>query len=222
MYECEKGGTAEEIEEGLIASIRHYGIPDEFCTDGGSQYTSERLTNLLERYKIEQKTSSPYHARGNQHAEQSVKAAKKALSGWGKHKHKSKAFREKWILDRMAGKNNKRQVDNGRAPNELILGRKEKEENILDTDYMDHKKENMLTPKELKEKMKKKRRKTKRGKGGRGRGKRARKGREERGKGQERRKRKEITSRFSSQCVSRTGSSKHHVRCHLIKTRNHP
>ena len=94
VYECEKGGNAGEIEEAVIASIRHYGIPDEFCTDGGSQYTSERLTNLLERYKIEQKTSSPYHARGNQHAEQSVKAAKKALSGWGKYKHKSKAFRD--------------------------------------------------------------------------------------------------------------------------------
>ena len=77
MYECGKGGTAGEIEEGLIASIRHYGVPDEFCTDGGSQYTSERLTQLLKRYKIVQKTSTPYHARGNQYAEQSVKAIKK-------------------------------------------------------------------------------------------------------------------------------------------------
>ena len=59
----------------------------------------------------------------------------------------------------MAGRNNKKQVDNGRAPNELILGRKEKEDNILDTDYMEHKKGNMLTTKELEEKMRDRRQK---------------------------------------------------------------
>ena len=156
VYECEKGGTADEIEEGLIASIRHYGVPDEFCTDGGSQYTSEKLTQLLKRYKIVQRTSSPYHARGNQHAEQSVRAAKKALGGWGKHKHKSKVFKEKWILDKMAGKNNKKLLELGKAPNELILGRKEKEDNILDMDYIKHKKENILTKEQLDERKKKK------------------------------------------------------------------
>ena len=84
--------------------------------------------------KIKQKTSAPYHPKENQHAEGSVKFIKAALKGWKDVKNKSKEDREIWIIEKMAGKNNKEQSATKRSTNELILGRNEKEDNIVDSE----------------------------------------------------------------------------------------
>ena len=41
---------------------------NELCSDGGTQYIGEKFTEILEKYKIRQKTTAPYHPKGNQHA----------------------------------------------------------------------------------------------------------------------------------------------------------
>merc|ERR1712082_288835 len=49
----------------------------------------------------------------------------------------------------MAGKNNKEQSSTKRSANELILGRNEKEDNIIDSEYYEAKPNRMLTAEEI-------------------------------------------------------------------------
>ena len=78
-----------------------------------------------------------------------MKFIKAALKGWEDVKNKSKEVREKWIIEKMAGKNNKEQSATKRSANELILGRNEKEDNIIDSEYYEAKPSRMLTAEEI-------------------------------------------------------------------------
>ena len=103
-----------------------YGCPDMLYMDQGSQYTSEKFEDFLYFYKIEYKTSSPYNPYANMHNENCVKQAKNTLANWNQIKNKSKAIREKWIIDRVTGKTNKPRSTLTRMANKLMLARNQK------------------------------------------------------------------------------------------------
>jgi IS30 family transposase len=53
--------TEEVVIKFLFELILFYGLPREVITDGGSQFTTHKITATLLNYHIKHKVTSPYH-----------------------------------------------------------------------------------------------------------------------------------------------------------------
>ena len=58
--------TEEAISDFLFKDILvQFGIPREIVTDGGPQFTSHKIRELVEKYKIHHRITMPYHPEVN-------------------------------------------------------------------------------------------------------------------------------------------------------------
>jgi hypothetical protein len=53
--------TEEAVIKFLFELILFYGLPREVITDGGSQFTTHKITATLRNYHIKHRVTSPYH-----------------------------------------------------------------------------------------------------------------------------------------------------------------
>ncbi|KAK3894918.1 hypothetical protein Pcinc_001366 [Petrolisthes cinctipes] len=67
----------------LLSVMRQYfqrwGAPESISTDGGTNLTSEEMSNFLERWGVERRVSSAHFPQSNGRAEAAVKSAKRLL-----------------------------------------------------------------------------------------------------------------------------------------------
>jgi hypothetical protein len=59
-------GTPIAIEQEVVGFIHEeiftiFGIPQEIVTDGGTQFTSRLIKDLMDIYKIKHRVTTPYH-----------------------------------------------------------------------------------------------------------------------------------------------------------------
>ena len=71
--------TASKIIKKLKAHFARHGIPDEFVSDNGPQFTSDEFAEFASDWDFEHVTSSPHHSKSNGLAESAVKAAKRLI-----------------------------------------------------------------------------------------------------------------------------------------------
>ena len=73
------GTSVKSVINKLKAHFARYGIPEEFVSDNGSQFTSSCFEKFASKWDIKLTTSSPYHSQSNGKAESAVMAAKTML-----------------------------------------------------------------------------------------------------------------------------------------------
>ena len=93
-----------------------WGLPHELVTDCGSQFVSSEFQTFLKTWKINHKTSSPYHHQSNGKAESAVKIMKNLIK-------KAKENNEDPFVALMELRNTPRQYVE-RSPAQMMLGRK--------------------------------------------------------------------------------------------------
>lgn len=71
--------TSKSVITKLKAHFARYGIPEEFMSDNGPQFSSSCFKKFASKWDITLSTSSPYHPQSNGKAEAAVKAAKTML-----------------------------------------------------------------------------------------------------------------------------------------------
>lgn len=71
--------TTKHVIKSMFGEFQHFGLPRTLLTDNGPQYVSADFEDVMRKYDIEHKTSSPYHPLGNSIAERAVQEAKKIL-----------------------------------------------------------------------------------------------------------------------------------------------
>jgi len=71
--------SSKAIITKLKRTFATFGIPQEFISDNGPQFTSSEFADFTRSWDFQHKTSSPYHPQSNGKAEAAVKAAKKIL-----------------------------------------------------------------------------------------------------------------------------------------------
>ena len=76
-------GSAQSGARGLIACLRSlfatFGVPEEFASDGGPEFTASITSNFLKKWGVKTRISSAYHPQSNGRAEVAVKSAKRLL-----------------------------------------------------------------------------------------------------------------------------------------------
>ena len=76
-------GSAQSGARGLIACLRSlfatFGVPEEFASDGGPEFTASITNNFLKKWGVKPRISSAYHPQSNGRAEVAVKSAKRLL-----------------------------------------------------------------------------------------------------------------------------------------------
>jgi hypothetical protein len=64
-------GTLESATEQAVVGFLHeeiftrFRIPWEIVTDGGTQFTSRLIKDLMDKYKIKHRVTTPYHPQAN-------------------------------------------------------------------------------------------------------------------------------------------------------------
>ncbi|XP_042143904.1 uncharacterized protein K02A2.6-like [Ixodes scapularis] len=74
-----KSTTASKVKEFCLKVFATHGLPLKLTSDNGPPFGSREFKQFLKNLKIEQVTSSPYHARSNGMAERAVRQAKQLL-----------------------------------------------------------------------------------------------------------------------------------------------
>ena len=69
----------ESATEWLTKFCTRFGIPEELSTDGGPEFTSNAMAELLKEFGIRHRVSSAYHPHSNMRAELAVKNIKRAI-----------------------------------------------------------------------------------------------------------------------------------------------
>ena len=95
----------------MKGEIARFGIPDELITDNGPQFSSAEFAQFMQEYDIKHTTTSPYHPQANGQAERMVQTVK----------HLLKKAKDPYIA-LLHYRNT--QLDTGKSPAELFLGRK--------------------------------------------------------------------------------------------------
>ena len=111
----------------MKGEIARFGIPDELITDNGPQFSSAEFAQFMQEYDIKHTTTSPYHPQANGQAERMVQTVK----------HLLKKAKDPYIA-LLHYRNT--QLDTGKSPAELFLGRKLKTTLPARTDTLKHEK----------------------------------------------------------------------------------
>jgi transposase InsO family protein len=63
--------TTEQVVVAFLHGdiFTRFGIPWEIVTDGGTQFTSRLLRDLMEKYRIKHRVTTPYHPQENRQVE---------------------------------------------------------------------------------------------------------------------------------------------------------
>jgi len=62
--------VAKFLHEGIFT---RFGILREIVTDGGTQFTSRFIEDLMEKYKIKYRVTTPYHPQANGQVEGEIR-----------------------------------------------------------------------------------------------------------------------------------------------------
>ena len=73
--------TTKKVVDGIRAFFMNVGAPTKLWSDGGPQFTSSEFRDFLERWGVNQGTSSPHYPQSNGRAEAEVKCMKKLIAG---------------------------------------------------------------------------------------------------------------------------------------------
>lgn len=57
--------TKEEVINFLFELFVQYGFPREIIIDGGSQFTTHKISATMQKYHIKNRVTSPYHPQSN-------------------------------------------------------------------------------------------------------------------------------------------------------------
>ena len=71
--------TADEVIRKLKAHLARYGIPDQFVSDNGQPFVSDKFREFTNAYGFDHVTSSPNYPQSNGKVENAVKTAKSLL-----------------------------------------------------------------------------------------------------------------------------------------------
>uniref|UniRef100_A0A1X7V5L8 Integrase catalytic domain-containing protein n=2 Tax=Amphimedon queenslandica TaxID=400682 RepID=A0A1X7V5L8_AMPQE len=71
--------TSEQVIEICKSQFARHGIPNEFISDNGPQFSSHKFHQFSSQYQFKHKTSSPYHPQSNGKAERAVQTIKSLL-----------------------------------------------------------------------------------------------------------------------------------------------
>ena len=76
-------GTAQSGARGLIACLRKwfktFGVPEQLSSDGGPEFVADTTKNFLQKWGVQHRKSSAYHAKSNGRAEVAVKTVKRLM-----------------------------------------------------------------------------------------------------------------------------------------------
>jgi transposase InsO family protein len=72
--------TEEVVIKFIFKLFVCYRLPREVITDGGSQFTTHRITTILGNYHIKHRVTSPYHPQGNGQVESTNKFLQEILT----------------------------------------------------------------------------------------------------------------------------------------------
>jgi hypothetical protein len=78
--EALSNATEEVVIKFIFKLFVHYGLPREVITDGGSQFTTHRITTTLKNYHIKHRVTSPYHPQENGQVESTNKVLEAILT----------------------------------------------------------------------------------------------------------------------------------------------
>ncbi|KAK3889447.1 hypothetical protein Pcinc_006555 [Petrolisthes cinctipes] len=73
------GATSSKLLSVMRQYFQRWGAPESISTDGGTNLTSEEMSNFLERWGVERRVSSAHFPQSNGRAEAAVKSAKRLL-----------------------------------------------------------------------------------------------------------------------------------------------
>ncbi|KAK3888979.1 hypothetical protein Pcinc_006984 [Petrolisthes cinctipes] len=73
------GATSSKLLSVMRQYFQRWGAPESISTDGGTNLTSEEMSNFLERWGVERRVSSAHFPQSNGRAEVAVKSAKRLL-----------------------------------------------------------------------------------------------------------------------------------------------
>ena len=71
--------TSTKVISVLKSVFARHGIPEEFVSDNGPQYSSQEMKEFALRYGFRHTTSSPHYPKGHGQAERAVKTVKSLL-----------------------------------------------------------------------------------------------------------------------------------------------
>lgn len=75
-----KSNTAQTVINVLKPIFARHGIPEEFVSDGGPPFNSEKVQNFFKDWNITHFITSPYNPRSNGQVERSVQTLKRSLT----------------------------------------------------------------------------------------------------------------------------------------------
>ena len=112
------GSTSRVVIEELRFLFSQFGLPECIVSDNGTCFTSHEFKEFLKRHGVNHITSAPYHPASNGLAERAVQVVKKGLRKVTKGSMRTRIatilFHYRLTV----------QTTTGRAPSELMLGRR--------------------------------------------------------------------------------------------------
>ena len=71
--------TAKQVINHCKSQFSRHGIPDVLISDNGPQFSSHEFQQFIKHYRIDHRTSSPYHPQSNGMAEKAVQTIKRLM-----------------------------------------------------------------------------------------------------------------------------------------------
>ena len=119
VYQCEGGGTANQLIDMLRTHFCTFGVSRELASDQGSQFMAGETKQFLDSWGCSQRLSSAYYAHSNCRAELGIKTAKRMLR---ENTSQDGSFSNKFYQAILTHRNTP-DPDTGASPAQVLFGR---------------------------------------------------------------------------------------------------